>query len=153
YSAPSTLSRPHGRRRARRRGDRARPRAFSASRSSTDGSELWKRAGCSRKLGAGAGGILVHLLHQRVHAGKFQLLADEADEGDVERLAIKVSLEVEQEDFQEWRAVVEGRATAEARDAVEAFKVTADPHGIDAMLQPAIIVEPDVGGGIAEFAA
>ena len=29
----------------------------------------------------------------------------------------------------------------------------ADPHRIDAVLEPAILVEPDIGGGIAEIAA
>src|SRR5271169_3627619 len=84
---------------------------------------------------------------------EFRLFPDEADEGDVEGLAIEVAIEIEQEGFQERRAIVEGRAAAEARDAVDPLAATADPHRIDAVLEAAILVEPDIGGGIAEVAA
>ena len=60
--------------------------------------------------------------HQRVDAVEFQLVADEGDEGDVELGAVEVALEVEQEDFEQRRAVVEGRAAAETRDAVEPLR-------------------------------
>src|SRR5205085_2240472 len=55
------------------------------------------------------------------------------------------------------RAIVEGRAAAEARDAVEPHLIlslaAADPHGIDAVLQLAVLVEADIDGGKAEVAA
>src|SRR5205823_4058043 len=79
------------------------------------------------------------------------------DEGNVEHGVIEVALEVEQEHFEQRRAIVEGRAAAEARDRIEARLVlplaAADPHRIDAVLETAILVEADIGGGVAEIAA
>ena len=120
---------------------------------SPDFSELRKRAGCRRQRGAGPGAVVVHLAHQRLDAVEFQFIADEGDEGDIQRCPVEVALEVEQEHFQQRRAVVEGRAAAETGDAVEQLAVMADPHRIDAVLEAAIPVEFHVGGGIAEVAA
>ncbi len=64
--------------------------------------------------------VVVHLRDQRVDAVELRLRPDPADEGDVERLAVEVAREIEQEDFEQRRAVVEGRPAAEARDAVVA---------------------------------
>src|ERR1700692_46765 len=84
---------------------------------------------------------------------ELQFVADEADEGDIERCAIEIAAEVEQEHFEQRRAIIEGRAAAEARHAIEPLGTAADPHRIDAVLEAAILVEADIGGGIAEIAA
>src|SRR5262249_5094756 len=94
-----------------------------------------------------------HLPDQCVHVRKLQFFANETDESHIESLAVQIALEVEQEDFQERRAIVESRAAAEARDTFEALSSVADPHRIDAVLEPAIAVEPRVGGVLAEPAA
>ena len=85
-SAPAMpWSRP-ARRRFRRRGDRVRPPASSAFRScSTDRSQLRKRVRRRGQRRAGPGAVVVHLAHQRFDGVELQFVADEADEGDVER--------------------------------------------------------------------
>src|SRR5439155_19936321 len=85
-----------------------------------------KRVRSRSQHGAGAGGIVVHLADQGFDAVEFQLLADEADESAVQRLPVEVALEVEKEDFQERRTIVEGRTAAEAGHAVEALGAAAD---------------------------
>src|SRR5260370_27081151 len=95
---------------------------------------------------AGFGAVVVHLPDQRIDAVELQFVADEADEGDVEHCAIEIALEVEQEHFEQGRAIVEGRAAAEARHATEALGTASDPHRIDAVLEAAILVEADIGG-------
>ena len=94
---------------------------------------------------------------QRVDAVELQFVTDEADKGDIEGGAIEVALEAEQEHFEQRRAIVEGRTAAEACDGVKTFLIfsltATDPHRIDAMLEAAILVETDIGGGIAEIAA
>src|SRR5450631_1650794 len=115
--------------------------------------QLRKRPGRRRQGGPGAGRVVVHLPHQRVDAVELQFLADEADEGDIECRAIEIAVEVEQEHLQQWRAVVESGTAAETGDAVETRLAAADPDRVDAVLEPAILVEPDIGGGIAEIAA
>src|SRR6476469_7006289 len=130
-----------------------------------DDSEPGERPGGSSERGAGAGAVLVHARYQRVDIVELQFLADKADEGDVEHRSIEIAAEIEQKNFEQRRAIVEGGAAAEAGDPVEArlmlaFVVavilawpSADPHGVNAMLEPAVVVETDVGGGIAEIAA
>src|SRR3954467_8831755 len=103
YDAP----RKHGLSIAGGRGKRKGPAGPFPS--SIDHAKPRKRVRGGRQHGAGAGGIVVHLADQGVHSVEFQLLADETDEGAVQRLSVKVALEVEQEDFQQGRAVVEGR--------------------------------------------
>src|SRR5258708_10931560 len=68
-------------------------------------------------------------------------------------LTIKTALEIEKEDFQNGRAIAEGRAGAEARHAVKPGPAAADPHRIDAVPEPAMAVEVDIGGGVAQPAA
>ena len=65
------------------------------------------------------------------------LVADPADQGDVDRLPVEVAVEVEQEHFEQRRAVVERRPAAEIGDAVIAHVADADAHRIDAVLEPA----------------
>src|SRR5258708_623369 len=131
--------------------------AWSSERPLTDYPEPRKRVrgGCERRAGPGA--VVVHLLHQRIDPVELQLVADEADEGDIERRAIEIAREIEQEHFEQWRAIVEGRAAAEARHAIESHLILSlapsDPHRIDAVLEAAILVEANIGGGIAEIAA
>src|SRR5260370_24868347 len=66
---------------------------------------------------------------------------------------MEIALEVEQEHFEKGRAIVEGRAAAEARHATEALGTASDPHRIDAVLEAAILVEADIGGGKTEIPA
>src|SRR5436305_13621435 len=105
------------------------------------------------RCGAGAVTVVIHLTHQRVRAVEPQFLADKADEGDVQRRSIEIAAEIEQEDFQERRAIVEGRAAPKTRYAIKTLKPAPDPHRIDAVLEPTILVETDIGRGIAEIAA
>ena len=83
--------------------------------------ELRERPGRGRQRRAGAGAVVIHLAHQRIDAVELQFLADEGDEGDIERRSVEIALEIEQEDFKQRRAIVEGRAAAEACDAIEAL--------------------------------
>src|ERR1700681_3932456 len=103
------------------------------------------------------GAVVIHLAHQRFDAVELQFFPNKGDEGDVERFSIEIALEIEQEYLQQRRAIVEGRAATEAGDAIKAHLVLsltmADPHRIDAVLEPAVLVEADIGGGIAEIAA
>ena len=109
--------------------DTVRPQASFAFRScSADCSELRKRVGRGGQLRAGPGAVVVHLPDQRVDAVELQFVADEADKGDIERGAIEVALEVEQEHFQQRRAIVEGRTAAEACDAVKTFLIFSLPR-------------------------
>src|SRR5204863_1977802 len=141
-----------------RRGDRVRRPAFFLFQScSTNRSEPGKgvrrRGQCRTRPRA----VVIHLAYQRFDGVEFQLVPDETDEGDVEHGAIEVALEVEHEHFEQRRAVIKSRTAAEARDRVEPHLVVslaaADPHGIDAVLEAAILVEADIGGGVAEIAA
>src|SRR5258708_16325849 len=118
-----------------------------------DHPELRERAGRGGQRGTGAGAVVVHLGYQRVDMIELQFLADEGDEGDIERRPVEVALKIEQEDFQQRRAVVEGRTAAEARDAIQPLSSPADPHRINAVLQPPMLVEADIGGRIAGIAA
>ena len=54
---------------------------------------------------------------ERLGAREALLAADPVDELDVQAAAVEVAGEVEQVDLEQRRAVVEGRAAAEARDA------------------------------------
>src|SRR5882757_4656239 len=154
-NADDGAARKHAAFHSSREPDRKAPPQISTSseRRRINHPELRKRTGrcgqCRTRLGA----VVVHLAHQRVGAVELQLVADEGDEGDVQRRPVKIALEIEQEYFQQRRAIVEGRAAAEACDAIEALGTTADPHRIDAVLEAAVLVEADIGGGIAELAA
>src|SRR5882757_2732355 len=153
-SAPSIVLPRCGRRQALRPGDRARRRASSAFRScSIDRSESWKHIWRRGEGRARGGAVVIHLAYQRLNGVEFQLVANETDEGDVEDVAVEVALEIEQEHFEQRRAIVEGRATAVAGDTIDARGPAADPHRIDAVLERAVLVEADIGGGIAEIAA
>ncbi len=61
---------------------------------------LGKASGEAARRSRAARAVVIHLTDQRVYAVKLQFLAEEGDEGDVQAAAIKVALEVEQEDFQ-----------------------------------------------------
>ena len=83
------------------------------------------------------GRILVHALDQGLDAGEFQLLADEADKGHIEGLAIKITVEVKQENLEQRGAIVEGRAPAEACNAIEPGLAAAGPELAASPLWPA----------------
>ncbi len=83
---------------------------------------------------------------------ELELVPDPVDEGDVDRLAVEVAGEIEQEHFEQHGADVEHRPAAEARDPVVAAPADADAHRVDAVAQPAGRIEPQVGGRIAELA-
>src|SRR5271155_151307 len=116
-------------------------------------SQFGEGIGRGRQALAGAAAVLIHLANERVETIELQFFAKEGDEGDVQAAAIEVALEIEQEDFQQRRAVVESRAAAKTRHPVEALITLTDAHRIDTVLETAILVEPDVGGRIAEVAA
>ena len=95
------------------------------SQSSADSPKLRKHTRCSGQRRTGAGAVVIHLPHQGIDGVELQFVADEGDEGDIERRAVKIALEIEQEDLQQRRAIVEGRTATEAGDAVEALGTTA----------------------------
>src|SRR6185437_9642217 len=101
---------------------------------------------------AGLRAVAHHLALEHIDRFEFLLVADPPDEGDVDRPAIEVAVEVEQEHFQEGRAVVEHRPHAEAGDAIMALAADANAHGIDAVLETASRIELDVGGRKAKIA-
>src|SRR5262249_61535971 len=86
-------------------------------------------------------------------AVEFELGSDPVDEADVDHLAIEVAGKIEQKDFEQHGAGIEHRAPAEARDAVVAALADADPHRVDAVLEAAGRIEPQIGGGKAEVTA
>ena len=101
-----------------------------------------------------AAAVAVHGGDQGLDRGELQLRPDPAEEGDRDLLAVEVAGKIEEEDFEERRAVVEGRPPAVARDAVEDRAVGAlQADRVDAVAEAAIGAEPDVGGREAEFAA
>src|SRR3546814_6092305 len=67
--------------------------------------------------------------------------------------AVKVDFEIEEIDCQLHVGLIEGRADAEAGDAVMAFAIHHAAHGVDAMFRHQEIGQRHIGGGIAEFAA
>src|SRR5215467_61707 len=97
--------------------------------------------------------ILVHSAHEVLDAVEFELGPDPIDEGDVDDLAVKITGKIEQEGFEQHRALVEHRPPSEARDAVVAALAHAHAHRVDAVLETAGGVETQIGGGIAELAA
>src|SRR5215217_4100394 len=122
YTAPSMPWPQPVLRRVPRRGDRVRPPAFFVFPScSTNRSEPGEGVRCGGQCRARPGAVVIHLAYQRLDGVEFQLVTDETDEGDVEHSAIEVALEVEQEHFEQRRAIVEGRAAAEARNRIEAL--------------------------------
>ena len=94
-----------------------------------------------------------HVALEVIDRGEFQFGPDPADDGDIDALAVEVAVEIEQEHFQQRRAGVEHRPYAETGDAVIALAGDRHPHRIDAVLEAAGRVEPDIGSGEAEFAA
>ena len=92
------------------------------------------------------------MLLERLDRFEFLLVADPADESDIDRAPVEVAVEIEQEDLQQRRTIIEHRPDPEAGDAVVAHVANADAHRIDAVLEPAGWVEPEIGGGKAELA-
>ena len=76
---------------------------------------------------------------------------DPIDEGDVDDLAIEIAGEVEQEDFEQHRALVEHRPPSKAGDAVITTCAHVHAHRIDAVLEAATGIEAQIRGGIAEL--
>src|SRR3569833_4101548 len=124
---------------------------------SADLAEFWKRSGGGFQHGACAQAVVIHLPDQGRDAVEFQLVAQIFDEGDVERLAVEVGVEIEQEDFEQRWAVVEGRPPAIARNPIESLRVAAtaesDAHCVNTVPESDMRIEPDVGGRIAEVAS
>src|SRR5258708_11502932 len=112
-----------------------------------DRPEPRERLGCrgQGRAGHGAGGG--HLAYQRLDTLELQLLADECDDSDVQRRSVEIALEIEQENLQQRRAIVEGGTAAETGDAVKTLDPAADPHRIDAMLEAAACGKATIGGG------
>ena len=98
--------------------------------------------------------VLPHRDDEVVEAVEFGFAANPVHEADFECLAIEVALEVEHVGFEQRCAVVDGRASTEARDPTGALQ-PASRHGdsIDAVRQPRRTIEPHVGGRVAERAA
>src|SRR5207249_4825098 len=96
--------------------------------------------------GAGAAAVVVHAGDQLVDAGKLHLGADPGNEHHVDGDAVEIVGNVEQVDLKQRSAVVEGRTPAEARHPVVDAPGNADPHRVDALLEPALRIKPQVGG-------
>ena len=90
-------------------------------------------------------------LDEGLDAVELELRPDPVDEGDVHNLAIEIAGKIEQEDFEQHRALVEHRPPSEAGDAIVAPRADPHAHRIDAVLQAATGVEPQIGGGVAEL--
>src|ERR1700674_5113833 len=97
--------------------------------------------------------VILHLRDDRGRRIEHPLLANPADEGNVDVFAVKIAGKIEQEDFEQYRAGIEHRPPAKTRHAVVAPSAGADAYCIDAMAQPARRVELKIGGGKAELAA
>src|SRR5215510_15339118 len=87
-------------------------------RGGLDRTQRRERARDLRQCGARDAAVLVHAPYQILDGFEFQLRPDPLEEGDVDRLSIKVAGKIEQEYFEQHRADVEHRAAAEAGDAI-----------------------------------
>src|SRR5262249_21057200 len=67
--------------------------------------------------------------------------------------AVEVAGKIEQENFEQHRALVEHRPPSEARHAVVAAPAHVRPHRVDAVTEAAAGIEPNIRGGIAEIAS
>src|SRR5829696_5262605 len=133
------LHRPHAPQHAAARGG-------DAVRSSAD-QRLQAAHGHLGQHDAGEARILVHAGDERLGAREALLGADPVHELDVQTAAIEVAGEVEQVDLEQRRTIVEGRAAAEARDAaIDLARCDGGPDRVDAVPQPALVGEADVGG-------
>src|SRR5262249_2284441 len=92
-----------------------------------------------------------HLAPERLNRLEFLLVTDPAYEGDINGLPVQVGVEVEQEHFEQGRAIIEHWAAAEARHAILTLAADIGPHGINAMLEVAGRIEPEIGSGKAEI--
>src|SRR5690606_6798355 len=90
--------------------------------------------------------VLGHLRLQRLDLAKLLLRPDEAVEFDPHRPAVEVAREVEQEDFELHRGLVEGGPDAEAGHAIAGLPVDDGPHGIDAEFRDLEIAQGDIRG-------
>src|SRR5215470_1102787 len=104
-------------------------------------SELGKGIARRRQRRAREPRVLVDPAHKVLDAVEFELGPDPIDEGDVDDLAVKITRKIEQEDFEQHRALVEHRPPSEACDAVVAALANAHPHRVDAVLEAAGGVE------------
>src|SRR3954469_20735969 len=93
------------------------------------------------------------MLLEVIDGFEFLLGAYPGDESDVEALPVKFAGKIEQEHFEQRRTVVEGRPPAEAGDAVNQPATDPGAHRIDAVLQAAGRVQPQIGCRKAELAA
>src|SRR5262249_35436016 len=64
-------------------------------------------------------------------------MADPPDEGDIDRLTVKVAVKVEQKYLEQGRSVVEHRAAAEARNPIMPLPRNPTPPRINPMFEPA----------------
>ena len=104
----------------------------------------------SRPAGRGRGFVAAHLLDQRLGAVELGFAADPFDEVHLDDLVVQVAGEVEQIDFEERRAVVEGRPSAKARHAVPQNAVDRGADRVNPVRQPGRGIEADIGGRVAE---
>src|SRR4051794_7351483 len=95
-----------------------------------------------RQHGAREPRILVHPADESLDAVELELRPDPVDEGDVQDLAIEIAGKIEQEDFEQHRALVEHRPPSKVGDAIIAPRADPYAHPIDAVLQAATGVEP-----------
>src|SRR5262249_38192985 len=72
-------------------------------------------------------------------------MADPPDEGDIDRLTVKVAVEVEQKYLEQRCSVVEHRAAAEARNPLMALSRDGNAHRVDAMLEATRGAELQIG--------
>ena len=117
---------------------------------SSDHSELRKRPRRRRQRRAGPRALVVHLAHS-ARRRRISVHRDEGNKGE-SASPVKVALKVEQEHFQQRRAIVEGRAAPKRRRRRDVLR-RGRPAPRRCMLERGILVEADVGGRVAEIAA
>ena len=94
----------------------------------------------------GLGHVDGHLRGERFGRAEFRVLAHEGDEFDFDGLAVEVPIEIEEEDFEQRQARIEGRPGAEIGRASDRLAASIGANGINAVLQRNTIFEADIGG-------
>src|SRR3954470_4516443 len=99
--------------------------------------QLRKRIAGPRQRGARLRAVGIHVALEVVDGLELLLGTHPGDEGDVDRLAVKLAGEIEQEDFEQRRTIVERRRPPEAADTADEPAADARAHRVYAVLQAA----------------
>ena len=153
-SAPAILSSRPAQRQSRHRDDTVRPPASFAFGFAHPTTPSFGNASLAAASAARAFALSSSIWRTSASMpSNFTSSRMKAIEGDIQRRAIEVALEIEQEHFQQRRAMSKvGRrpklTTPSRRSHSRGWTRTA----YAGVLEPAILVEPDIGGRIAEIA-